>query len=642
MNKNSKKQNIVTFVGYLWLSISVIWTFYEILDYSYNIKEAINTTFVFVVVVTFSLLTSTFLLFLFPFILDFFFDRLPDDEKYFGLKNYEKEDQYKTLLNACLLYVDDDLRMLEPLYRSISESNQESILKVGLFNSRILLRLGKHEVRVINGLILYNQLVDIASDNSDLYYLKCYILVNDLGWSLHNLEEKQIDKIRIYAAKMNIFHSGVDLNNYKNTAIDNINQTIHTLEDLERHYSLICQGYRHLISLNELSHYSTDSYLRLFQQNISKIKSKNDRIKTQGNYYYLKAEKMLGNIVDDNSRDNAISCLKKAYDKYKAVNDRDRLAKIFSLKGRIYFEYSHMHSDYSAMALSEFQNGYKECTRIKRIDEQLKNLYYITQIIQPNDDSWKEHIMEGIRLASIAENPSKLAYFRNKLPVQHFIVLRHGESEKNITNVISGEGHLTDYGKKTVEAKINEIKYYLKSQRICEAEIKILGHQKTQVTETIQLLFEALPLSTIEYNDLLRPTNLGCLKGKSESNLVNDVNYIQLQRWRNQGIKIEELDIEGAEKPESYWERAHRFMDSCANNKCSIIVCTTSVAILLTNYILGKSIEKKLYRHFDIPLCGIINFSKIGNEYEVHNIDCYSNIDFSTCLELDNLGILST
>lgn len=632
MDRNSKKQNIITYFGYLWLLISVFWTLYQILDYSYNLKDSINVKLVFVIIVSLSILLAAFLLTFFPSVLNFFFNRLPDEDKYFRLQANEKNEHYKNLLNTCLLHIDNDLLFLEPLNRNISTLTKEAIIKTGSFNSRILLKLGKHDIRVINGLILYNQLIDTNIHDLSLYYLRCHVLINDLGWSLYCLDQKQVEKIIIYAQEMSINFLGLDIKNYKTTAINNINQTIHQLENLNKHHALICQGYRHLISLNELSHYSVDSYIKLFEQNIQKIKSKCDRRKMLGNLYYLQAEKMLKTITNENSRDTAINYIKKAIIEYTAANDTNRLCKTFSLKGRIYLEFSHNHDDFLAMALTEFFNGYRESVRINRMDEQLKNLYYITALMQQHDEIWKEYVMEGIRLASISKNSKYLNYFQSILPARYYIFIRHGESEKNINNLISGEGNLTEYGKLEVSKKIDEIKKYLQSRNIEEADITIYGHKKAQVTETIQLLSKAFPLSTVEYSNLLRPTDLGCLKGKSELELVMDKNYIMLQRWRNHELSVRELNIEGAESPENYWNRAIEFINLSAKSKCSIVICTTSVAILFTNYILNQSIENGRYRHFDIPLCGTLNCIKINEYFEIINKDTQSNINFFNCV----------
>lgn len=256
-----------------------------------------------------------------------------------------------------------------------------------------------------------------------------------------------------------------------------------------------------------------------------------------------------------------------------------------------------------------------------------------------------DYAQKGYSYAKRLKNEKYEKIFKTYISQKHIILIRHCESEKNINKTINGIGKLTDYGKQIMTKKGLMIKNYLAIHGIYDTEIKLYGYQNTQTEESLFLLSGILPGAETVYDERLAPTNMGVLKSQNEADVISSEAYIELERWRNRQIPVNKLSIEDMEKPKDFWLRAVPFIEAIIGNKCSIVVCTTSIAILLTHILLKNNYDTDTYMCIDVPLGGMIHFIDDGDGYVLHNRDLLTNIAFQrldpaegdTCLQEEDV-----
>ena len=640
VNMENNDVKLVTFLGYLWFSTSLVWTIFEIIDRSFFLGEE-NNWLIFVWIFGVSVIISLILYKYYPAFLSFFFYRKSDGEKYFNISNNDRLLYDKMLIIQNLNHVEDEAYLLEPLKISILNNQYEQAIKIGLYNSSTFLRLGKHYIRTINGLHTLYALhkwseYDLKRQESyDFLYVLSFIKINDLGWSLYHINHTQEANLTAFIKDnkyLDCFDIFSNRESYRKRAKNNIVNTKDDLIEKKMFYKLICQALRHTISIDDYSE-QLRSNLRSFEENIKQIPNSKDRKEMRANLLFLQADKIIKNESNNlHALEKSLRNVNNAEKLYNNIRDGDRKVKCYNMRGRIYLCMNELsHNDYDFY--NQFLKGLIESENIARYDEVLKN---IDSIIATSTNPYeiKKFAEKGLAVARLLRNEGSYIKYLKLIKPQHVLLIRHGESKKNISKTINGSGKLTEIGQSQAYETSSKISRYLKEHGFSNEEIRIYGYNNLQVKETIEIFENALMDAEINYTELLKPVNMGNLKEKEEANIISKEDYITLERWRNRKIPIKELLIEGMEKPEDFWQRAETFNNLIKNNEVSIVICTTSISILLTHFFLGNKYDTEKYKAIDVPLGGIIHFIKEKNEFKLYNKDTLTNISF---FELDNL-----
>jgi len=187
------------------------------------------------------------------------------------------------------------------------------------------------------------------------------------------------------------------------------------------------------------------------------------------------------------------------------------------------------------------------------------------------------------------------------------ILLRHGESYKNVKDKHGGEGtNLTNNGIKQINNFIN----YLKDQNLIN-QYKIYHSNKKQVFHTAQLLSELLNTSLI-FDERINPLYLGALDDLSTKDALElyPEPASLMECWRRNEIEIIDLVIPNAENLFHFWDRGVSFINYIkTSDHNTIIVGTRSILTLLLSILLGRSIKRNGgYKNIDIPLASYITF----------------------------------
>jgi hypothetical protein len=178
------------------------------------------------------------------------------------------------------------------------EKDYEGAIRIGLYNSSVFYRLSKNYIRVLNGLYVLDALKKWSespngSKSKPKYrYIENFIRINDLGWSLYNLKENEINNLIEYLRNHNEikhFKEEIEIKNYKSSVEKDISFRKKALQENKEFYKLVCQASRHLCGMQQEEKYIED-YLVDFEKYCNKIKNYDDKTEMRSNLNYLKAE----------------------------------------------------------------------------------------------------------------------------------------------------------------------------------------------------------------------------------------------------------------------------------------------------------------------------------------------------------------
>ena len=460
MDKNHKisdtSQKIITFFGYWWVTFSVIFGVVQLSQWAFN--YTINIWWVGLILFVFVFVISTgisfLLLKLFPNILDKIFNKLPENKKYYNISKEEELTALKAIIYSNLSSLKNDDTLLLPL-KILCEgnvSNDELLqsIRVGLINSPLFHRLGKTSARVLNGiytLFALNKAVSkqLIKINSAKYcYVKNYVLINDLGWSLAKLTDSEYNELKNLINNTQILQEFLIKSTYlalgksqKQTAIENIEKAKKELCETHSHEKLMAQAIRHLLNIEE-NYYNENNLIEL-DKVISKIKNDNDKLEMQGNACFLRAVHKISELslnvspIENEKKFNiALEYINSAQVYFESMNpvDKERLTKCFNVKGKLYLKYSEfVKSDESLIrkAIEEFKNGLDNSRDILRYDQVLRNLLSLAEIYGNkntkifNLDESTKYAKEGIRIAETLNNNEFKLKFLNYYKPKHII-----------------------------------------------------------------------------------------------------------------------------------------------------------------------------------------------------------------------------
>jgi len=210
--------------------------------------------------------------------------------------------------------------------------------------------------------------------------------------------------------------------------------------------------------------------------------------------------------------------------------------------------------------------------------------------------------------------------------MQNLVLLRHGESNKNLKDKHGGPGEpLTEKGKQEIinaSKMINEIKA-LKSAIIYYSE-------RQQLIETVNFLCPLINGIAKADNRIL-PLGLGILDGLSNEEAMRKFPYTAklMNEWREGKIEICDLIIPKAESLQNFWNRGKNFLSEIiAEESFPIIVGTRSILTLLISILLKRGIMRGGgYKSITIPPGGMLTFSKKGSNFSLLDEYCNYKID---------------
>lgn len=193
----------------------------------------------------------------------------------------------------------------------------------------------------------------------------------------------------------------------------------------------------------------------------------------------------------------------------------------------------------------------------------------------------------------------------------YVLLLRHGESYKNIKSIHGGIGEsLTQKGKEQVINTVPRIQKIIQTQNV----VRIFSVASIHTIETSMILANCLGTDFEVLNDLA-PLDMGILNGLSDTEmqqLYPEV-YENLLLWRKREIDISKLSIPRMEDIQRFWQRGISAIKHVENG-INIFVLTNSLYILITNILLGRRItESNKYKHIAVKNCDMIVFGKNDN-----------------------------
>jgi len=578
----------------------------------------------------------------FPY-LDFIFGRKTDEEKYFDASPDDKLIYAESMIYSGLSGVKNDLSLLDPMINRMKNDKVSiEIVEMGFSYSRFLLRLRKDYLRVINGVYTLYALDELISptdlkDTSEKYtYAKSKILIDDLGWSLYSLKKDEVEAIMKYLEsehthnrellriKLMRYVPDLSPNDYRKIVIKNIESTINDLREKQIHHRLVAQGYRHLTTIYKDKYEKEgdpsdkakfESYENMFKESIDTIPNETEKIEMTANYLLHQAS------VNSNRNDYTVEQLNamlvsanKAKKHYADIEDKGREAKCYLVRGQIYRKLAYLEparkSDYLATAKNEFITGCEYCEGIVRYDQIIKLLLELSTLESLGEKEKEGYARRGVRISSSLNDTKSKDKFLALLGQKHIILIRHGESEKNITETVNGEGALTEEGRKDMQGKAQIIYDYLSKKVLCfeKTDVHLYGYEKTQITQSMEIFQNIFENNKTEYNKLLKPISMGSLKNVKESSVDHKDELLLLKRWREGLASYEEVSKLLDETSEDFWGRAEKFVNMIQDNTCTIVICTTSIAIILTHYLINPTFDPRTYKHIDIKQGGIVHF----------------------------------
>lgn len=676
---SSFSKKFITWLGYFWIILSVAIAIWQIIDFLFPIeKYQINDYAGWLVggsVLIGSCVVAALLTVFFPSILDIIdgiFDKRPEDARYFKITPMSERDNLAATIYASLPYIENEKFLLLSIkdacgLNSNTEHDYMRALNIGRANSSLLHRLDKNYLRVLNGLYAIYALEKRtgASKRKGRYiFYKNFFVINDIGWSLTKLTDAEFNDLQNFLS-VEKDNFGILLYDtirkafefdWTKSAYDNGEKLIinarRELKDTNFH-TLYVQSLRHCLSFEHCRELEQHDLLKTFEKAIKLIRNSHDRVLMRGNMEFLEATIKYNAINDPIKKNNytkevlqeqiqqALDLVSAAQKAYLRIDDMARFTKCFNLIGNLRKE----SNDYDG-AIKAFEDGLDSAKHYQRYDQVLLNLTSLVQTEQ-NQENSEKYAKEGLTLAIELKNIKYERIFDQYIRVRHVFLVRHGESVKNIKKTINGEGELTEIGQQQIQDKAEEIKVYLEQNRYDTTQVHIYGHKKQQVIETIDLLKKTLHVDdsfVSSGEELLRPIDMGILANIDE-HLESDTDedtmaaLTLLERWRNGMVSAHDLNIRNMEAFDSYWGRAKEFVSRLTANTISIIVCTTSVSVFLTQYLLNPNMSDLEYHCLDVPLGAVIHFAEmpsISNKnmctYRLVNKDNRTNILFSSVL----------
>jgi len=582
--------------------------------------------------------------------------RISDTERFFYMSPKDENMYYRELLFSCLSGSDRDDKIINILRKEATGNDSVYAIKMGLHNSRLFYILGNDYLRVLNGIwtiVAVNKANSEKKIKHDEYiHAKVTVLIDDIGWTLSKIDISQYNHFCLY-----IDHNVEDLHskgeikkiflldrNIKESAIHSINYGISLLNNYKNDFNYLrATAYRHLSSLSSNVNEAID-YSEKSNEEMKKIRSSSDKKKMERSVIFVKIEQKLSvNNYNKEELSEYSEKLDKIWQEYKDAEDFERVGKCYCISAKILLAQQKCDNslvDNKNNIINILIDGIKYNYENIRYDELLNCYLELAKYyVSINEiEKAKKEAREGYKFALTLRNRFFINEFSKIYLPKRIILFRHGEAEKNINAIINGSGNLTEQGKNDVQKSVIYIKNYLEKQGYNLDKINIYGciKNKQQVQDTLEVFCNNNFSNIQKKEDNLQPTYMGILAGKSELQPTNEIkkSLNNLQRWRNNNISLSQLQIEGMELPDQYWARGKSFIDSIKENECSIIVCTTSIAILLIHCLTMDKLKLEEYKHINVPLCGMINFIADEDEkYSIVNKDYKRNILFNSLEE---------
>jgi len=211
-----------------------------------------------------------------------------------------------------------------------------------------------------------------------------------------------------------------------------------------------------------------------------------------------------------------------------------------------------------------------------------------------------------------------------KNSVRNILLVRHFESVKNIMDCHGGLGYaLTKKG----ISQLNDVVIVLNNLIKNMPDSSLHHSPSIQVAETAALISSRYGICPIEHMELksayLGP--LDAISNKQANDMFPDA-YRLMSLWRERKIEIHSLSNIGIENPESFWNRVALVISSL-HTELNIIVCSTSIMILLAHMLRGVSyLPGNGYLHIPISNGQTIDFDLVHGKPIINEVYTSKNL----------------
>lgn len=192
-------------------------------------------------------------------------------------------------------------------------------------------------------------------------------------------------------------------------------------------------------------------------------------------------------------------------------------------------------------------------------------------------------------------------------------IVRHSESFKNIKDKHGGNGEsLTSNGIQSCKINSRHIE-----RMLYPGGLQVISGNALQAVESASCYsshFKTMPI----VNSCLNGLNLGVISGltNSEAKEKYPSDFSKMEMWRKGELNISDLNFTKGESFLDFHKRIDAFLtNEIKKDGNSVIVCTTSVYIMILNIMLMKDdFRDKAYRNFTVPL-GAYTCLEINNNF---------------------------
>jgi len=215
------------------------------------------------------------------------------------------------------------------------------------------------------------------------------------------------------------------------------------------------------------------------------------------------------------------------------------------------------------------------------------------------------------------------------MKVRKLYLIRHVESLKNIRDEHGGLGDsLSNEGKE----QCKKICLLLKNEKLERKTTTLFWSSNPQVSETAKIIIKKNFYKSI-CDDRLRGINLGVLSGLSRAEALEKFPEPakKLEKWRQNKLKINKLNIPNAENVLEFYKRVKSLIEDRIISSMTpyiVIIGTRSTMIMIVNlFLLGEKFNFNDYKNYDFD-CGSITkfiFQKGKAKLEYLNITDFLN-----------------
>lgn len=162
------------------------------------------------------------------------------------------------------------------------------------------------------------------------------------------------------------------------------------------------------------------------------------------------------------------------------------------------------------------------------------------------------------------------------------ILVRHGESKKNLVDIIGGQGDSL-----TCQGRFSAKRAAVLIRKLNPTPAYLVFAPTVQTRQTARIFSQYLPKAILQESNLLEPINLGCISGLTvcEAKLRFPLVMDALGRWNRREIDISELKIPGMQDVYSFYRQGLVLLNDARKRRlrCICVIATRSSLVLFRN-----------------------------------------------------------